>query len=521
MASQVAARPAVRLNPRPAACDIQPIQPFTLINPSQASPHPVIVSAHSNHRGRPMRTLLLLSLAWVATSYASADECPDDPNKTLPGECGCGQEDLDPDLDGVFDTCIHPTAAVSAGATIGGGVTIGAFASIGAAVIDSGAIIGSRAHVGDGSQVGAGSVLARRSDVGDNTILPSTVVLARSATIGNDVSQAAGSAGTLTISYGGTIQDGVTLPRNGTVGALVQIGADAIVEEWATLARSSSLGANAHVGEAVVGPEVTISAGTVIEDGVRIRKFATVDANARLMSEARIGRSAAIGEGAIVESDAVLRAQTSVCDWTTVPSGTYIARTESWCPPRTYPTWDPNTASSNLVLSNGDRTATHNGGWAHARATVGRSSGRWYWEVTGNGDYHFTPGMIHESQSMPHPANQWTSQLPTAFVAYTFNSEGRWIRSNGVNLLRLPTYTSNTPIGFAVDLDTQEVWVTYNGIWVNGVDPSAGDPGLFSLPMGGTWYPTTDGERGIQDTVNFGQSPFVGTPPAGFAPGWF
>ena len=31
------------------------------------------------------------------------DDCPDDPNKTEPGACGCGNPDVDTDDDGVFD----------------------------------------------------------------------------------------------------------------------------------------------------------------------------------------------------------------------------------------------------------------------------------------------------------------------------------------------------------------------------------------------------------------------------------
>lgn len=36
------------------------------------------------------------------------DPRPDDPNKTLPGACGCGQTDVDTDGDGVGDACTPP-----------------------------------------------------------------------------------------------------------------------------------------------------------------------------------------------------------------------------------------------------------------------------------------------------------------------------------------------------------------------------------------------------------------------------
>ena len=35
--------------------------------------------------------------------YANSDQCPDDPNKTEPGQCGCGVPDVDADGDGIPD----------------------------------------------------------------------------------------------------------------------------------------------------------------------------------------------------------------------------------------------------------------------------------------------------------------------------------------------------------------------------------------------------------------------------------
>lgn len=43
--------------------------------------------------------------AWSFTTEAPSDQCPDDPNKTQPGICGCGVPDVDTDSDGAPD-CI-------------------------------------------------------------------------------------------------------------------------------------------------------------------------------------------------------------------------------------------------------------------------------------------------------------------------------------------------------------------------------------------------------------------------------
>jgi len=44
-----------------------------------------------------------IMLELVDTDPKSEDQCPDDPNKTEPGVCGCNKEDIDSDKDKVFD----------------------------------------------------------------------------------------------------------------------------------------------------------------------------------------------------------------------------------------------------------------------------------------------------------------------------------------------------------------------------------------------------------------------------------
>ena len=51
----------------------------------------------------------------------------------------------------------------------------------------------------------------------------------------------------------------------------------------------------------------------------------------------------------------------------------------------TYATWNPSDKGTNITLSNGNLTvAKGNAGWESVRATIGVSSGKWYWEVTAN-----------------------------------------------------------------------------------------------------------------------------------------
>ncbi len=53
------------------------------------------------------------------TTAPPVDDCPDDPNKLVPGACGCGTPDVDSDLDGLADCEDDDPNAAFAGAVIG------------------------------------------------------------------------------------------------------------------------------------------------------------------------------------------------------------------------------------------------------------------------------------------------------------------------------------------------------------------------------------------------------------------
>lgn len=48
----------------------------------------------------------------------------------------------------------------------------------------------------------------------------------------------------------------------------------------------------------------------------------------------------------------------------------------------TYATFNPSDKSANVTLSNGNLSAARNGGAGIVRSTIGKASGKWYWEVT-------------------------------------------------------------------------------------------------------------------------------------------
>lgn len=52
-------------------------------------------------------------------------------------------------------------------------------------------------------------------------------------------------------------------------------------------------------------------------------------------------------------------------------------------PPRTYATWDPASKSAKVSLAAGNLQQTNfGGGWNRANATITKSTGKWYWEIS-------------------------------------------------------------------------------------------------------------------------------------------
>lgn len=78
--------------PRGCAADCEPEQPDAAARATRADPDMQPSAAGSAAQPPPRGEV-----------ESARDECPDDPNKTLPGTCGCGQPDIDSDADGTLD----------------------------------------------------------------------------------------------------------------------------------------------------------------------------------------------------------------------------------------------------------------------------------------------------------------------------------------------------------------------------------------------------------------------------------
>lgn len=147
-------------------------------------------------------------------------------------------------------------------------------------------------------------------------------------------------------------------------------------------------------------------------------------------------------------------------------------------PSVTYATWNPSDKSANITLSNSDLTATGTS-WAtynEVRATIGKSSEKWYWESTfSEVDWGWRIDWVWTLSA----SLSWYVGIDGNWWWTRFYNYGWWtwdkVHSNSFSAygLNSPNVANSTVYGFALDMDsgTLEVfkdnvsqWVAWTGI---------------------------------------------------------
>ena len=153
------------------------------------------------------------------------------------------------------------------------------------------------------------------------------------------------------------------------------------------------------------------------------------------------------------------------------------------------------------TLSNGNLTASAGTSvWHHGRATLGFTTGKWYWEITNNGNAFV--GVEPTSEDIDR---QYFNEGTTAGMA---TRDGRvWF--GGSEVLNGQTdWGNNDVIGFAFDADAGRMYIYINGTSEWDYD-STMSSSAFKKPaysVYGSWTLT----------FNFGESGFTHTPPTGY-----
>lgn len=155
-------------------------------------------------------------------------------------------------------------------------------------------------------------------------------------------------------------------------------------------------------------------------------------------------------------------------------------------------TWNASDQESHVSLSTDALTLTVDPtyhGASLGRATVGRNSGKYYFEL------YFPNGGSY---------GDWdVGGIASGSASLTAIGSGQWvIYQNGFRSYNgSGGSTFINPVGYvgvAVDFDTGKLWIRVNGSSWLGADPSSGTP-LTTIPTGDTYYPI-----GGRDATTFG-----------------
>ena len=163
-----------------------------------------------------------------------------------------------------------------------------------------------------------------------------------------------------------------------------------------------------------------------------------------------------------------------------------------------YCTWNPLDKDPDVSLANGNLDMSQSSGGI-VRATVGVSSGKWYWEVVA-GTGNTVIGACDKNASLADYVGSSANAVGWAQIGWAF--------ATGVTFSgSLPTYTSGDLIGVALNMDSGILSYYKNGVLQSGT---------FS-GLTGTWFPAIGTNVSATTSVaNFGQRPFAYTAPSGF-----
>lgn len=180
-------------------------------------------------------------------------------------------------------------------------------------------------------------------------------------------------------------------------------------------------------------------------------------------------------------------------------------------------TWDPSHIQGGISLSNGNLTATSNVSGGNAEvggiATQARSSGKYYFEVHVDNlsGQQFSAVAMGISTSVTRGSESWLLQNDNGSQSSSI------LEHNGNNGPAGSYFSGGTTVGIAVDTTNNLLWMSINGSWQFGGDPSNGGAGISIAHE--SWFPEFYFVgSGTAVTANFGGSAFTHTKPTGFLP---
>ena len=172
-------------------------------------------------------------------------------------------------------------------------------------------------------------------------------------------------------------------------------------------------------------------------------------------------------------------------------------------------------------VDNGGHTLTNGnleiaaGVYRQTLGTFPMSSGKWYWEMTAK--VTGTPDMLIGIAKTA--STDLTVRVGNTSESYAYyNSTGNKSNNSSSVAYGNSWMTDGDVVSIAFDADNGKIWWAKNGTWQASGDPSAGTNAAYTGITNGPYAASSTVVTGTSalGQHNFGQRPFVYTPPTGF-----
>ncbi len=145
-------------------------------------------------------------------------------------------------------------------------------------------------------------------------------------------------------------------------------------------------------------------------------------------------------------------------------------------------------------------------------ATIGVSSGKWYFETTIDTQ---TAGGVKIGVAQAFNTGEIGDSSTGWAILGQSNSDGGKGVHAGALTSSYTTYAQGDIVNCAFDMDSGKIYWGKNGTWLNSGNPATGAGAIYNN-VSGTVFPAATANQGGALTWNFGQRPFAYTAPSGY-----
>ena len=167
------------------------------------------------------------------------------------------------------------------------------------------------------------------------------------------------------------------------------------------------------------------------------------------------------------------------------PDGTVVTGTGTGGGGGTTSVWSASdAAATGMTLSNGGLTVTPPaGGWFSIRTSIGKTSGKLYVEIMGDGGWYNAGSLVIGLANASFAASSYlgSSDASGGVRDGVANYVSSFTSNYPSSLPAAPAGANSAVWGLAVDFTAGKVWLSQQNTWSNGSDPAAGTAPILSF----------------------------------------